>query len=417
MPRRQPKEPSCKVLTFSFDELNLSLRIENIRKVVRLPQIHKTHNTSLGIAMVGEEQVFVLDLHYNLYQREMELTGKNYFVVIQEKSVQYGIPVPQIPILQEVVISALKPTPEEYRDHDPLGVASHVFRIGEQTFFLLQPENLSQALIEKHSLPELLSTSYTGQELPAEAELADSMTDITFFDEDNQTGSSQAPELLLGMGTEDQVEDTMTDINFFDEDEPEIKIEVIEPQSQMLNFFDEDDQVNSPQAPESLLGMGTEDQVEDTMTDINFFDEDEPEIKIEVIEPQSQMLNFFDEDDQVNSPQAPESLLETGTEDQVENTMTDINFFDEQDPAVTINSEVIAIDSSVSSTMDGAVDDATLEFLVNMLGNDAPHDEVSALTMEDSEITPVDNLLGVDSLDVYFFDEEDTESEPSPSLD
>jgi chemotaxis signal transduction protein len=167
MRRRQPKEQTSKILTFAYEDLHLGLSVERVQKVLRLPQIHKTSSAPLGIALVGEEEVLVLDLYQNLFQQDMphsqDPREKRYFITIRHDEILYGIPTLSMPILQEIPLSALKTTPSQYRDHDALGVASHVFQSGGVTYFLLDPHSLWQALVAKqniqHSLAQVLEAS------------------------------------------------------------------------------------------------------------------------------------------------------------------------------------------------------------------------------------------------------------------
>jgi len=161
MRRRQPKEPTHKILTFAYSDLHLGLRIEGIQKVLRLPQIHKTSASALGIALVGAEEVLVLDLYHNLFQEEMpnstDPREKRYFITIRHGDILYGIPTLTMPVLQEIPVTAIKPTPAQYREHDPLGVASHIFQNGEVTYFLLDPQSLWQALVAKQNIRQSLA--------------------------------------------------------------------------------------------------------------------------------------------------------------------------------------------------------------------------------------------------------------------
>ncbi|MFN3926567.1 MAG: chemotaxis protein CheW [Pseudanabaenaceae cyanobacterium] len=223
MPRRQPKEPTCKVLAFSYEDLHFSLPIESIRKVMRLPRINKSATAPLGIAMVGEEEVLVLDLYQNIYQREIDFSQpKQYFITLAHQDNIYGIPVPQLPVLEEIPISALKPTPSTYRTHDPLGIASHVFQKQNQTYFLIDPDSLLQALIAKQSIVELAEISVSKGAMDTAIETGDDQL-AAFFSEpavDRMSIAFAEPEtthteLVLGISEKtsltEQV-DTMSDL-------------------------------------------------------------------------------------------------------------------------------------------------------------------------------------------------------------
>ena len=165
MRRRQSKAPTRKVLTFSYQnvvgnsiarELHLGLGIEDIQRVVRLPQIHKTPESPLAIATIEHEQVLVLDLYYNLFRQELTNEGKKYLIAVRSEDILYGIPVSAVPILREVLETEFQLLPAEYRVHDSLGIASHIFNIENQTFFLLHPPSLMEALIGHQSIANSL---------------------------------------------------------------------------------------------------------------------------------------------------------------------------------------------------------------------------------------------------------------------
>ncbi len=166
MRRRQPKEPTCKVLTFALGDLHLALKVDAVQRVLRLPQIYKTPSAPLGIAMVGEAEVLVLDLYHNLFQQEMpsDRQHKRYFVTIKHDDTLYGIPTLEMPALQDIPLSALKPTPTQYRAHDPLGVASHVFHSNQKTYFLLDPQSLWQALVNQQNIREAMMQVVNGEQ-------------------------------------------------------------------------------------------------------------------------------------------------------------------------------------------------------------------------------------------------------------
>jgi len=249
MRRRQPKEPTNKILTFAFDDLHLGLRIEGIQKVLRLPQIHKTSASPLGIALVGAEEVLVLDLYQNLFQEEMpnskDPREKRYFITIRHGDILYGIPTLTMPVLQEIPITAIKPTPAQYREHDPLGVASHIFQNGEVTYFLLDPQSLWQALVAKQNIRQSLAQFTEANEFD---ESVDEMTN--FLDDFEETVSvrdvsqyltptvTAKTESIEAFNDFDEPVDTMSDfLDDFENTEPATSIS--QHQSNELSEIDD----------------------------------------------------------------------------------------------------------------------------------------------------------------------------------
>jgi len=279
MRRRQPKAPTCKILTFAFDHLHLGLRVEAVQRVVRLPQIHKTSSAPLGIALVGEAEVLVLDLYHNLFQQDMpsDRHQKRYFITVKHEDTLYGIPTLEMPLLQEIPLTVLKPTPPQYRAHDPLGVASHVFQSGKETYFLLDPHSLWQALVAKQNLRQAMMQMTESSSLPeaiGEFDIpVDTMSDfLDDFSESespislSQTQSSEPVEtedLQVSLETEAPI-DTMSDFldDFIEKeyqplepvDDLEIILEAGDDVSPIRNFdviADTDDTVPDLQMPSS----------------------------------------------------------------------------------------------------------------------------------------------------------------------
>ena len=142
--------PYLKLLVFSLGNLNLSLRIESVYKVVNRTPVYSSGVGSVGVAHVGDGEVTVVDLHRRFFNTsnpssEPQLGG--YLVVVRNTTGElYGIPIADTPVLMEVPLSQIRLLPESYRRSDTLEVASHVAVIPQEhsqlTIFLLDVDRL-----------------------------------------------------------------------------------------------------------------------------------------------------------------------------------------------------------------------------------------------------------------------------------
>jgi chemotaxis signal transduction protein len=282
MRRRQPKEPTSKILTFAFHDLHLGLRIEGIQKVLRLPQIHKSSSAPLGIALVGEAEVLVLDLYQNLFQQDMPNSQapreKRYFITVRHGDILYGIPTLAMPVLQEIPVTAIKTTPSQYREHDPLGVASHVFQSGKTTCFLLDPHSLWQALVAKQNIQQSLAQVAEADEFaePADEMMSNFLDDFAETASDNDVSQYLTPtmtaetESMEAFSDFDEPVDTMSDfLDDFGDTEPAIALSP----NQSIEILDADD-----------LGISLESLDEDSLNldfdDFSDFDDAIPKPEI-----------------------------------------------------------------------------------------------------------------------------------------
>jgi chemotaxis signal transduction protein len=140
-----PKEARLQVLVAPFKDLRLALRLEGIQKVIRMPEIFKSGEKSLGVAHIGDREAIVVDLHQKIYGCPNS-QPERYLVVVQAGDRLYGIPVTTLPTIMMIPASALHDLPLEYRDRDSLGIASHVATLPHgtetKTLFLLDPAHL-----------------------------------------------------------------------------------------------------------------------------------------------------------------------------------------------------------------------------------------------------------------------------------
>jgi chemotaxis signal transduction protein len=119
---------TVKLLVFSLGELCLSLRLEGIQKVMKMPQIFKSGDKCLGITQVGNQDVMVLDLYRQVYGTPAPQT-KGHLIVLRAGENTFGLAVDTVPSMVEVPIAELCPLSEEFRDRDSLGIAEAMVKI------------------------------------------------------------------------------------------------------------------------------------------------------------------------------------------------------------------------------------------------------------------------------------------------
>jgi chemotaxis signal transduction protein len=139
-----PTDPTRRMITFAFRDIQLALPIDTVSKVIRHPHVLSSGLGSVGIAHVGEDEVTVFDLYQRLYGKPLENTEAGFMVLIETQNGElFGIPVAEAPGMEDIPESAIRPLPESYRRRDSYGLASHVALIQEEgaeettTIFLL----------------------------------------------------------------------------------------------------------------------------------------------------------------------------------------------------------------------------------------------------------------------------------------
>lgn len=142
------KEATIKILVFPIGKLHLAAKLDGVIKVIRMPEIFKSGDKLLGIANFEDQEVIVVDIHEKIYGQSVS-KAKGFLVIIQNTKNLCGITVPSLPTIKEIPLSALQPLPNEYRDRDTLGIASHIAQVPMdkdkdtmQTAFLLDAELL-----------------------------------------------------------------------------------------------------------------------------------------------------------------------------------------------------------------------------------------------------------------------------------
>ncbi len=139
-----------KTIIFPIGKLTLALPVEQVKKVIRKNTVYSSGLTHVHLSHIGEQEVTVVDLHQKLFkvsQTESE-NGKKYLIITKSLiNEPFGIVVTETPILIDIPIAQIRTIPNNYRNADTLGIASHVAVIpqGEQspqTIFILDLERL-----------------------------------------------------------------------------------------------------------------------------------------------------------------------------------------------------------------------------------------------------------------------------------
>ncbi|MDX1977993.1 MAG: chemotaxis protein CheW [Pseudanabaenaceae cyanobacterium bins.68] len=139
------KQAKTKIMVFPMGELFFGTRLEQVLRVVAMPNVFKSGEKLLGIANFEDQEVVVVDLYQKVFGQPLP-KRQGFLLILGGKANLYGLTVPNLPILREIPIADLHALPANYRDRDSLGVASHMFQIPEkeipQTVFLLDTDLL-----------------------------------------------------------------------------------------------------------------------------------------------------------------------------------------------------------------------------------------------------------------------------------
>ncbi|MBD2187172.1 chemotaxis protein CheW [Pseudanabaena mucicola] len=147
------KEETRKFMIFTMGNLNFALAIDNVVRIIPIPQIHRSGDKLLGIATYENQEVLVIDLYKHIYGQEIDqkisITNKGFLVIFSKQTGLYGITIATLPNVEDVPVQSVQPLPAEYRDRDSLGIASHMMQASikksePQTVFLLDTELLLQ---------------------------------------------------------------------------------------------------------------------------------------------------------------------------------------------------------------------------------------------------------------------------------
>jgi chemotaxis signal transduction protein len=149
---RTPKVsiPQIKVLVLQVQDLKFAIPIELLVKVMRTPMVFKSGDKWMGMSQLEDEGLLIVDLYRKIYGVDNPKPMENLVIV---REVQdgvdrlLGIPVSLLPNLINVPADCLQALPEDYREHDSLGIASHMAILNPNdpadSLFFLDPKRLS----------------------------------------------------------------------------------------------------------------------------------------------------------------------------------------------------------------------------------------------------------------------------------
>ena len=139
------EKATSKLLIFPIGNLYAAVPLDEVIKVIPIPEIFQSGEKTLGMTYFEGSEVLVVDLHHEIFGGSG--TSSQYMIVMRGDTQDfYGVPVSGLPMMKEVSLKIVHPIPSEYRDRDTLGVASHMVQIPIekelQTIFLLSYEKL-----------------------------------------------------------------------------------------------------------------------------------------------------------------------------------------------------------------------------------------------------------------------------------
>jgi len=131
---------NLKALIFNLREVYLGVRLDQVRRVVMVPDLGGVAN-GIGIAEIDAQAVTVLDLEQRLYP-DTPVTPKNFLLLLSGNSNEtYGILIPDAPSLYTIPLTRIRQLPVSYRQGGHLGLATHLALIEkEQDFRVSEPE-------------------------------------------------------------------------------------------------------------------------------------------------------------------------------------------------------------------------------------------------------------------------------------
>jgi chemotaxis signal transduction protein len=143
-----------RLLIFPVGALIFALRLAGVQKIVPLPTIFKSGDRTLGITHWQDQEVMVIDLHQQIYQRPAQSTQPKprFLIVVEVEAVEtefsgfddrfqhrradapsstilYGMIAEGLPMLKAVPETEIHAIPMDYRDRDPLGIADALIQV------------------------------------------------------------------------------------------------------------------------------------------------------------------------------------------------------------------------------------------------------------------------------------------------
>jgi chemotaxis signal transduction protein len=160
---RTPKVfvPQIKALVIQIQDLKFAIPIELLVKVMRTPIVFKSGDKWMGMSQLDDEGLLIIDLYRKIYGTDNPKPMENLVIVRDVHDSAHGsahgsahasvdrllgIPVSLLPTLISVPSDSLQALPEDYREYDSLGIASHMAILNPadptDSLFFLDPKRL-----------------------------------------------------------------------------------------------------------------------------------------------------------------------------------------------------------------------------------------------------------------------------------
>lgn len=139
-----------KLLVFEVGKLNLSLPIEQIKKVAKYTSISGSGLSHVNLTHLNDREVTIVDLEQKLFENsQIDRTDFDGYFIITKDIIgeSIGILVSTMPTLIDVSLSQIRLLPNAYRHSDTLEIASHVTLVTQEnkppvTIFILDLDRL-----------------------------------------------------------------------------------------------------------------------------------------------------------------------------------------------------------------------------------------------------------------------------------
>jgi chemotaxis signal transduction protein len=102
-------EATREAVTIALPDVALFLAIEDVAKIIPLPEVRLSGQRVLGLSEIDQQQVIVVDLQYPLYGRNQDLSSGYLILLHPHKGLQYGIATPALPMIQAIATARVEP--------------------------------------------------------------------------------------------------------------------------------------------------------------------------------------------------------------------------------------------------------------------------------------------------------------------
>jgi chemotaxis signal transduction protein len=106
---KQKTEATREAVTIALPDLALFIPIEDVAKIIPLPEVRISAQKVLGLAEIEHQQIIVLDLHYPLYGTNQNINAGYLILLHTHKGLQYGIATASLPMIQAIGLDRIEP--------------------------------------------------------------------------------------------------------------------------------------------------------------------------------------------------------------------------------------------------------------------------------------------------------------------